>query len=82
MSETRRLVVVIEESVVSSLIKDAGTFLMFAGLLYFNHKYLSGSVLIDALFIILAIMTLAVSRSSVVFKGNKRDAIEWLKDKN
>ena len=77
MSE-RKQIVIVEESVVSSLIKDIFTFTLFGGLLFFNHKYLSGSTLIDVLFIICIILLLAGRASKDVFKGSKEDAIKWL----
>jgi len=81
MSKEQKLVVIVHESVVVSLIKDFGTFLLFAGLLYFNHKYLDGNVLIDLLFIIVVIMALLGRVSTLVFAGNKKDAIKWLENK-
>ena len=43
MSKNNNEVVIINESVVGSIVKDLVTFSMFAGLLYFNHKVLSGN---------------------------------------
>jgi len=80
MDEKQKLVVIISENVVVSLIKDIGTFLLFAGLLYFNHKYLDGMVFIDVLFIIIALMMLVGRSSKRVFNGNKSDAIKWLEN--
>ena len=81
MGKEQKLVVIVNESVVASLIKDIGTFLLFAGLLYFNHKYLSGNVIIDLLFIIVVILLLVGRNSESVFKGSKLDAIKWLENK-
>jgi len=76
-----KLVVVLRESVVASLIKDAGTFLLFGGLMYFNHKVLSGNGWIDAIFILIVIIWLSSLNLSTVYKGNVEDTIEWLGDK-
>ena len=76
-----KLVVIIEESVVGSLIKDIFTGLLFGGLLYFNHAYLSGSTLIDILFIFLVIMLLVAKSSNYLYKGKLSDAIKFLEDK-
>jgi len=75
-----KLVVVISESVTKSLIKDAGTFVMFAGLMYFNHTYLSGSTWIDLVFIIFVTLFLIGRNSSIVFRGTKKEAIKWLRE--
>lgn len=73
-------VIIVQESVVSSLIKDVATFVMFAGLMWFNHEYLNGNVLIDLSFILLIVLFLMSRSSSSVFKGTKKDAIKWLKE--
>ncbi len=51
MSKPEKYVIVIQESVIASVVKDAATFIMFAGLLTFNHKVLNGNGWIDAMFI-------------------------------
>jgi hypothetical protein len=76
-----KLVVILKESVVASLIKDAGTFLLFGGLMYFNHKVLSGNGWIDAIFILIVIIWLSSLNLSTVYKGNVEGAIKWLGDK-
>ena len=76
-----KLVIIVQESVLGSLIKDAGTFLLFAGLLYFNHTVLNGSTWVDILFILLVFTWLAGTASNKVFKGTKDEAIKWLNDK-
>lgn len=80
-NKQEKLIVVVSESVVASLIKDLGTFILFAGLMYFNHKALSGSLLIDVLFIVMASLLL-MGRSKSVFKGSRKDAIKWLEESN
>lgn len=76
-----KLVIIVQESVTASLIKDAGTFLLFAGLLYFNHAVLGGSTWVDVLFILLVFTYLAGKASNKVFSGSVEDAVKWLKDK-
>ena len=76
-NKTTRIVLV-QESVASSIIKDVSTFLLFAGLLYFNHAVLSGSLFIDILFIVLVMMFLIGRGSKSTFSGTKSEAIKWL----
>ena len=76
-----KLVIVLQESTFASLIKDAGTFLLFAGLLYFNHAVLGGSTWVDILFILLIFTYLAGRQSSRLFQGSVADAIKWLEGK-
>lgn len=80
MKTTKQIIIIIKESVIGSIIKDIFTFIMFAGLMYFNHKVLSGHVLVDVLFIIFVLLWLQGMKSSQVFNGSKKDAIEWLND--
>ena len=68
------------ESVVGSVIKDIVTFLMFAGLLLFNHQFLNGSTVIDTLFIILVLLWLAGKRSKNYFTGTKEEVIKYLSE--
>lgn len=77
-----KLVVIISESVVASVAKDVITFLMFSGLMYFNHKVLSGNGWIDAIFIVFVLMWLTSLKSSQIFRGKASDAIKWLQDRN
>lgn len=72
-------IIIIQESVIGSIIKDTFTFAMFAGLMYFNHKYLAGSTFIDVLFIVCVILWLSSKKSSSVFKGTKKEAFEKLR---
>lgn len=72
--------IVINESVVGSVIKDIVTFLMFAGLLLFNHQFLNGSIVIDTLFIILVLLWLAGKRSKNYFTGTKEEVIKYLSE--
>ena len=73
--------VVIQESLISSIIKDAVTFCMFAGLMLFNHQFLDGNGWVDAMFILFVFMWLAGKGSKNVFKGSVEDAIKWLQEK-
>lgn len=77
-SKQEKLVVIVNESVIGGLVKDVGTFALFAGLLYFNHKVLSGSLLVDVLFILMVMFFLIGKSSRRVFKGSKQEAIKWL----
>ena len=72
--------IVVHESTISSMFKDIFTFSMFAGLLYFNHQLLSGSTVIDILFIILVLLFLAVKKSKNYFTGTKEEVIKYLQD--
>lgn len=72
--------IVINESVIGSIIKDVVTFLMFAGLLLFNHWFLSGSTVIDVMFIVLTLGFLAGKRSKTRFEGTKEEVIEYLSE--
>ena len=72
--------IVINDSVVGSVIKDIVTFLMFAGLLLFNHQFLNGSTVIDTLFIILVLLWLAGKRSKNYFTGTKEEVIKYLSE--
>lgn len=76
-----KLVVIVQESVIKSLIKDAGTSLLFAGLLYFNHAVLNGSTFIDVLFIIFVFAYLITKASKYCYSGPIDGAIKWLQDK-
>lgn len=80
MSEHNRdTVIVMDESVFASIAKDIVTFGMFAGLLWFNHAYLSGSVLVDAMFIIIVIIILTGRASGSVHKFySRQEAISYL----
>lgn len=73
--------VVIQESIAAAVVKDAVTFIMFAGLLYFNHSVLSGAWWIDLAFILFVFLWLSAKNSKSVFKGNVKDAIKWLESK-
>lgn len=76
-------VVIIEENWIKSVIKDVFTFGMFAGLMYFNHVYLSGNWFIDVLFMTCVILFLLSRNSKSVHRFNNREeAVKWLtKDK-
>ena len=76
-----KLVIIVQKSVIGSLIKDAGTFLLFAGLLYFNHTVLNGSTWVDVLFILLVFTYLAGRASKQCYSGPIDGAIKWLQDK-
>lgn len=72
--------IVINESVIGSIIKDIVTFSMFAGLLLFNHWLLGGSTIVDVMFIILTLGFLAGKYSKTRFEGTKEEVIEYLSE--
>lgn len=80
IKEKREQILILQESVIGSLIKDIGTFAMFAGLLYFNHEYLGGHWIVDVLFIMLVTSWLQGLKSSRVYKGNINGAIKFLNE--
>lgn len=72
--------IVVHESTISSIFKDIFTFLMFAGLLMFNHQLLGGSTVVDVMFIILVLLCLAGKKSKNYFSGTKEEVIKYLQD--
>lgn len=72
--------IVINESVIGSIIKDIVTFSMFAGLLLFNHWLLGGSTVVDVMFIILTLGFLAGKHNKTRFEGTKEEVIKYLQD--
>ena len=72
--------IVINESVIGSIIKDIVTFLMFAGLLIFNHQLLGGSTVVDVMFIILTLGFLAGKHSKTRFEGTREEIINYLRN--
>ena len=80
----QKTVVILQESIIGSLIKDTGTFALFAGLLYFNHRFIGGGVLVDIFFIVFGLFWASLRTNSQVFSGPSADAVKWLqnKDKN
>lgn len=81
MNDDKIKYIVINESVIGSVIKDIVTFLMFAGLLLFNHWFLSGSTVIDVMFIVLTLGFLAGKHSKTRFEGTKEEVIKYLSEK-
>lgn len=76
-----KLVVILNESVAASIAKDIVTFLMFGGLLWFNHQYLAGNGWVDMAFILFVLLWLAGRNSSKAYSGPRDGAIKWLQDK-
>lgn len=72
--------IVINESVIGSIVKDIVTFSMFAGLLLFNHHFLGGSTVVDVMFIILTLGFLAGKHSKTRFEGTKEEVIKYLSE--
>lgn len=79
--EKETIVVILQGSVTKSLIRDLVTFLLYAGLMLFNHQYLAGSTLIDLLFIIMVTMWLVGLRSSNLYNGDLKGAKKFLDSK-
>lgn len=80
MDDDRIKYIVINESVIGSIIKDIVTFLMFAGLLLFNHWFLGESTIVDVMFIILTLGFLAGKYSKTRFEGTKEEIIKFLEN--
>lgn len=72
MDDDKTKSLVINESVIGSIIKDMVAFSMFAGLLMFNHHLLGGSTVIDVMFIILTLGFLAGKHGKTRFGGQKK----------
>lgn len=73
-------IIVIRETVLRSIIKDTFTFLMFAGLMAFNHLVLSGSTTVDVLFIFLVVFTISVNAKKKNYEMTKEEAIKFLSE--
>lgn len=80
MDDDRIKYIVINESVIGSIIKDIVTFLMFAGLLLFNHWFLGGSTIVDVMFIIFTLGFLAGKHSKTRFTGTREEVINYLRN--
>ena len=80
MDDDKTKYLVINESVIGSIIKDMVTFSMLAGLLMFNHHLLGGSTVIDVMFIILTLGFLAGKHSKTRFEGTKEEVIKFLEN--
>ena len=80
MDNDKTKYIVINESVIGSVIKDIVTFLMFAGLLLFNHHLLGGSTVVDVMFIILTLGFLAGKHSKTRFDGSMEEVIIYLRN--
>lgn len=76
-----KTVIILHEKIIESIIKDIVTFIMFASLMYFNHKVLSGSTVVDVLFIFLVIVFIQSKCSKKLFFGTPQEAIKFLKEK-
>lgn len=74
-------IIILNESVIGSLIKDVGTFALFGSLLWFNHAYLNGNGWLDFLFILIVIMWLQGRNSGRVYSGDVAGALKWLETK-
>ena len=80
MDDDKTKYLVINESVIGSIIKDMVTFSMFAGLLMFNHHLLGGSTVIAVMFIILTLGFLAGKHSKTRFEGTQEEVIKYLSE--
>lgn len=81
-TKPKKQIVILSESMTASFAKDVVTFLMFGGLMYFNHRVLSGNGWIDAMFIAMIFMYIATKNNSQVFSGTREEAIKWMQDKD
>lgn len=77
MSQTRKYYISIE-SLWKSILKDIFTFSSFAGVLYFNHRVLNGSTLIDIFFLLIITLWMMAKNSKYYYSGDKQGAIDWL----
>ena len=80
MDNDKTKYIVINESVMGSIIKDIVTFSMFAGLLMFNHQLLGGSTVVDVMFIIFTLGFLAGKHSKIRFEGTREEIINYLRN--
>lgn len=80
MDDDKTKYIVVNESVMGSIIKDIVTFSMFAGLLLFNHHLLGGSTVVDVMFIILTLGFLAGKHNKTRFDGTKEEVIKFLSE--
>jgi len=81
MDSQNKTIIILHERVLESIIKDVVTFLMFAGLMYFNHKVLAGSTVIDMLFIFMVITFIQAKGSKKLSFCTPKEAIKFLKEK-
>ncbi len=83
MNSQNKTIIILHEKVLESIIKDIVTFLMFAGLMYFNHKVLSGATVIDVLFIFLVIISIRSKGDPRVFyvTPQEQETMKYLKEK-
>lgn len=81
MDSQNKTIIILHEKVLESIIKDVVTFIMFASLMYFNHKALSGATVIDVLFIFLVIIFIKAKSNSRLFCGTPQEAIKFLEEK-
>lgn len=81
MDSQNKTIIILHERVLESIIKDVVTFLMFVGLMYFNHKVLAGSTVIDMLFIFMVITFIQAKGSKKLSFYTPKEAIKFLKEK-
>ena len=82
MTNKETEIIVVQESVIASLVKDTVTYGMIMGLMYFNHRYLNGNAFIDVLFIFIILLSIVVNGSKQVRKFKSRqEAIDYLAPK-
>lgn len=80
MDSQNKTIIILHERVLESIIKDIVTFIMFASLMYFNHKILSGATVIDALFIFLVIIFIQAKGNPRLFHGTPQEAMKFLEE--
>lgn len=73
-----KIIVIEKESLFLSILKDIFTFIGFGVLLWFNHHYLSGSAIVDVLFIILVLMLVSAKSRRFRKFSSKEDVVRAL----
>lgn len=77
-----KTIIILQEGLLASIVKDIVTFSGFAGLLWFNHAFLSGTAWLDVVFILIVVLLLVGRTSSQVFRGPRDEALKWLESQS
>ena len=80
MSKEYKKIIIVQESVTKSIVKDTYTFGSVAATLYFNHRYLAGNMLIDLILLVLVLIVTAGRGSNQFFEGTRQEAIKHLEE--
>lgn len=77
----RSEIIVVSDGFWVGVIGDIIMYGLMCGLLWFNHRYLSGSGFLDIVFVLIIIMAVTSKFSSLRHDFNsKEEAISWLKE--